>query len=373
MKAREQTAYVFLGFTSNFSDAGLAAINLPKALSRSVKLAADLGQKYFDIEKPLIVKSLNLYSGLRLISLPIVALQGTHKALYACARGDRVGFIRHAITSVIAVIDTFKVALVMESIALGAIHSASMAFKGFSITTVLFSVKTLVLKYELFLLYAQVWMCKDQKARANFLNTLANQDDHPTKSLDKALKENGPLKRLIRSKGIKYLEYNQLDALDSQLKWDFCIQAANVGLIAATLGIGMLSSYNLISEQMLMLLDVGKDITSVINQMNLVKGSAQSLMGLVKAYDRYLAILSASIVTALTLAIAVAYPSTESIGILTTLFLLSIASVAYIYSKDVKPELKYDFSRLPELSSLGERASTKHDSCLPKRSRSVSI
>jgi len=54
------------------------------------------------------------------------------------------------------------------------------------------------------------------------------------------------------------------------------------------------------------------------------------------------------------------------------LFLLSLAFMAYTYNK-VRPrnELKYDFSKLSELSSIGKGTSSQHDRGLQERSPSL--
>lgn len=400
METIKQTGQSILTFASNFSDSSLAAVNMPVTLCGGAKLITSLGQKYLNIEPPAFIESLKLSKSLKLISSPIIALKATQEALNAYKQSDTIGFIGHAIASASGTIKTFKILLLVESIAIGAIHEGATSYLGqavfkcsIHITLIIDGFrygKLLISKFEVLSLHFQIWMCKDQNARADFLKgrlevdvsslidkkisaiayEAINQHDK-IKSLPKDIRisktltdgqkldyfdkmqgAKSALKRALGSKAVKCLKKNELDNLDSILKRGACIEVARVAFALCAIAYWVLSHNALIPEQLQMLVNVGIDLASLVDRIMSISLEIKDLRSPSQAYDQYLVTLGAGLTTAMAIVAAAIYPSTQSSGAIATLFMLSVCSMAYTYNKAKRcPDPKYDFSSLPEFSS----------------------
>ncbi|MCP5491985.1 MAG: hypothetical protein H7A40_02950 [Chlamydiales bacterium] len=306
MKTIDQKSHPIL---TRVADASVVATNIPIALSGLAKFIAGLGQNHFGIEPPAFIEPLKYSKGLRLISSPLSALKSTHEAFESYEKKDKFGFISHAIASTRGVVRAFEAYLLVESLALDSSGDGANSLVGEElfksvphIIAGLYGSKLLVSKFEVFLLYFYIWMCKDQKARADFLKGHLQIDASLLKgrqiaNADEIQGAELALMRTLGHEAIEHLKNNELEKLDLTLQQGACIEAVHAVVIAITLASCVL--YNLKPEQGTMLLEAGSRLFSLANRANVINGFMSDLRSVNRAYDLYLVALSVGVIAAL--------------------------------------------------------------------------
>ncbi|MCB1117993.1 MAG: hypothetical protein KDK50_05365, partial [Chlamydiia bacterium] len=391
----KEAYYEVSDFASKFSDAGLAAINMPILLTGTANVIAELSQKYFSFNQPAFVETLELSYAMRLISSPIQALRSFRDGVAAYERSDHVGLISYAVSSVRETMKTCQAILMIDSLVLGAIHKigttavGQILYKGSlylaPISTFLFGIKTLVSTFEVLSFQAQVWRCKDQKARQDFLkgrlnvnpnsltvkkvNFVALSSFERTKYLNKvdSLRElpdtirydnsltldekiayfdkmqgkKDYLVRMLGSSGYEHFVNGEMDKVDSKLKWGLFKQIVRISLVAIGAILGALFAANLLPVPMLMLIDICLDLDSLTSILVYINDTIKDLKSDPRAYDRYLVMLGAVVLTGIMLVVGFMHLTPACWVVVGILFLLSLAFMAYTYNK-VRPrnELK---------------------------------
>lgn len=428
MATIERTWHEVSNFASKFSDAGLAANNMPVLLIGGANVIADLGKKYFQLSMPAaaVVESLKLSYALRLISSPIQAVKSAQQGIDSYKGSDHVGLLFHAIGSVREVIKTLQASFMIESLAFGVIHKSATSVVGqvlfkcslylTPLTTALFGIKMLVSTFEVISLQAQVWSCKDQKARADFLKGRLQPDiasitakkvnfvaltrfekcqhikklgelkhlpdtvrfndsltiEQKLAYLDKVQGAEATLKRVLGSKGLEHLKNDRLDELDSQLKWGAAIQTARVALLCFGVAFGPLFAAGLLPVPVLMFVDICLDLDALVSIAMYINDTVKDLRSEPRDYDRYLIVLSAAVLATIMITVAFVHLAPICLGVLAILSLLSAAFMAYTYRKvKLRHEHKFDSTRFFEFPGIGEGAVAEHDSSLQERSADV--
>lgn len=295
---------------TRIAEASAVATNVPIVLSGFAKFIAGLGQKHFGIEQPACIDTLKYAKGLRLISSPILALKSTQEALKALEKKDNYGFICHAIASARGLARAFEAYLLVESLALDSSSNDANSkigkeiFKSVPyIIAGLYGSKLVVSKFEAFLLYFYIWMCKDQKARADFLKGRLQIDtsllkDRVIANADEIEGAELALMRTLGHEAIEHLKNSELEKLDLTLQQGACIEAMHAVVIAITFAACALCSLK--PEQGTMLLEVSNRLVSFTKRSNVIYGCIRDLRGANNsAHALYLIALSVGLIATL--------------------------------------------------------------------------
>ncbi|MCP5492690.1 MAG: hypothetical protein H7A40_06595 [Chlamydiales bacterium] len=327
------------GFSSKFSKAGLTAIGTPAIFINCASTIEKFSRKYFGLKELDVASSLRYSRALCFVYYPIKAVQLAQNSMRAYGKGDYLGFITSAISSVnksisisqlpSKIIGSYHLTSLVESI----INSKNPAFiTGQAFFESLFAFKKdlvfalmLIGYFEPLLLYCQILMCDDQAARASFLSKYLMPDIQslPTKEsaasfadqfteserkrsigiyneLSPFEKHKGSiseiqkvgfvykregrmnaLKRALGADALEHLNYRDLDKLDSEIKKSICSHAIAVSLFA----LGWFFS----AGNALMFIEVLQDLQTLVQSISRTSRLVlQSPYKNAKEYDQYL-------------------------------------------------------------------------------------